>query len=202
MTQQTLLQPTVNQDEINKIAWKACDTFRGVVDPSDYKNYILVFLFLKYLSDVWKDKLEQFQQEYNGDEERVQRRMSRERFILPVGCDFDTIFAKRNQPTIGDIINIALEAIEEANKSKLEGVFRNVDFNSDPHLGQTKDRNARLKHLIEDFADPRLDLRPSRIGLSDVIGDTYQYLIERFASDAGKKGGEFYTPPQVSELLA
>jgi type I restriction enzyme M protein len=202
MTQQPLLQPTVNQDEINKIAWKACDTFRGVVDPSDYKNYILVFLFLKYLSDVWKDKLEQFHQEYNGDEERVQRRMSRERFILPVGCDFDTIFAKRNEPNIGELINIALEAIEDANKAKLEGVFRNIDFNSESNLGETKDRNARLKHLIEDFADARLDLRPSRISLSDVIGDTYQYLIERFASDAGKKGGEFYTPPQVSELLA
>jgi type I restriction enzyme M protein len=202
MTQQSLLQPEINQDEINKVAWKACDTFRGVVDPSDYKNYILVFLFLKYLSDVWKDKLEQYRQEFNGDEERVQRRMSRERFILPEGCDFDTIYAKRNEANIGEQINIALEKIEDANKAKLEGVFRNIDFNSESNLGETKDRNARLKHLIEDFADPRLNLRPSRIGKNDVIGDTYQFLIEKFASDAGKKGGEFYTPPQVSELLA
>ena len=192
----------ISQQEINDTAWKACDTFRGVIDPANYKNYILVFLFLKYLSDVWKDKLEQYHQEYNGDAERVQRRMSRERFIVPPSCDFDSIFAQRNEPNIGDIINIALEQIEETNKAKLEGVFRNIDFNSESNLGETKDRNTRLKHLIEDFADPRLDLRPSRIGLSDVIGDTYQYLIERFASDAGKKGGEFYTPPQVSELLA
>ncbi len=202
MSQRSLLEPGINQDEINKVAWKACDTFRGVVDPSDYKNYILVFLFLKYLSDVWKDRLDQYRQEYKGDEQRVRRRMSRERFVLPEGCDFDTIFAKRNEANIGEIINIALEKIEDENKSKLEGVFRNIDFNSESNLGETRDRNARLKHLIEDFADPRLDLRPSRIGKNDVIGDTYQFLIERFAGDAGKKGGEFFTPPQVSVLLA
>lgn len=202
MSQRSLLNPEINQDEINKVAWKACDTFRGVVDPSDYKNYILVFLFLKYLSDVWKDRLDQYRQEYKGDEQRVRRRMSRERFVLPEGCDFDTIFAKRNEANIGEIINIALEKIEDENKSKLEGVFRNIDFNSESNLGETRDRNSRLKHLIEDFADPRLDLRPSRIGKNDVIGDTYQFLIERFAGDAGKKGGEFFTPPQVSVLLA
>ncbi len=202
MSQHSIFQAEVNQNEINSIAWRAGDTFRGGVDPSDYKNYILVFLFIKYLSDAWKDKLEQYRQEYKGDEERVQRRMNRERFILPEGCDFDSIFSKRNESNIGEIINIALENIEEANKSKLEGVFRNIDFNSESNLGETKDRNARLKHLIEDFADPRLDLRPSRVGNNDVIGDTYQYLIERFAGDAGKKGGEFFTPPGVSTLLA
>lgn len=202
MIQHSLLQNEIDQSEINAVAWKACDTFRGVVDPSEYKNYILVFLFLKYLSDVWKDKLEQYRQEYKGDKGRVQRRMTRERFFLPEGCDFDTIYAKRSDGAIGEIINMALEKIEDANKSKLEGVFRNIDFNSESNLGEIKDRNKRLKHLIEDFADPRLDLRPSRVGNRDVIGDTYQYLLEHFAGDAGKKGGEFYTPPEVSTLLA
>lgn len=192
----------VNQSEINAVTWRACDTFRGVVDPAEYKNYILVFLFFKYLSDVWKDKREQYKREYDGDQERVQRRLSRERFILPEGCDFDTIFAKRNEANIGEIINIALDEIEEANKAKLEGVFRNIDFNSEANLGETKERNKRLKHLIEDFADPRLDLRPSRIGNQDIIGNTYEYLISRFASDAGKKGGEFYTPAEVAILMA
>ena len=73
----------VTQQEINQLAWKACDTFRGVVDPSEYKNYILVFLFLKYISDVWKDKQEQYEKKYDGDTERVKRAMSRERFIIP-----------------------------------------------------------------------------------------------------------------------
>jgi type I restriction enzyme M protein len=202
MTQPPLLPLAVNQDEINAVVWKACDTFRGVVDPSEYKNYILVFLFLKYLSDVWKDRREQYAREFGGDEERIRRRLGRERFILPDGCDFDTIYAKRNEPNIGELINIALEHIEDANKAKLEGVFRNIDFNSEGNLGQTKDRNRRLKHLIEDFADVRLDLRPSRIGDQDVIGNAYEYLIANFASDAGKKAGEFYTPAEVSILLA
>ncbi|MBI5416683.1 type I restriction-modification system subunit M [Candidatus Poribacteria bacterium] len=191
-----------NQDEINAVAWKACDTFRGVVDPSEYKNYILVFLFLKYLSDMWKDKKDQYQKEYGNDPVRIKRKMERERFILPENCDFDHIYNKRDASNIGEIINLALEGIEEANKAKLEGVFRNIDFNSESNLGQTTDRNKRLKHLIEDFADQRMDLRSSRIGTLDVIGNTYEYLIARFASDAGKKGGEFYTPSEVAILLA
>src|SRR5215470_140137 len=202
MSQPQLIQPEINQAEINAVAWKACDTFRGVVDPSEYKNYILVLLFFKYISDVWKDRVEQYHLEYKGDEERIRRRLGRERFIMPEGSDFETVYRRRHEPNIGEIIDAALSSIEEANKAKLEGVFRNISFNSETHLGETKDRNRRLKRLIEDFADPRLDLRPSRVGNRDVIGGAYQYLIERFASDAGKKGGEFYTPPEVSTLLA
>jgi type I restriction enzyme M protein len=89
MIQHSLLQNEINQAEINAVAWKACDTFRGVVDPSEYKNYILVFLFLKYLSDVWKDRLEQYRQEYNGDEGRVQRRMTRERCSTSITFSID-----------------------------------------------------------------------------------------------------------------
>src|SRR5262249_27238640 len=202
MSQQLLIQPEINQSEINAVAWRACDTFRGIVDPENYKNYILVFLFLKYLSDVWKDKQEQYRLEYKGDEARVKRRMDRERFILPDGCDFDTIYSKRNEPSIGEIINNIMERVEEANKVKLEGVLNRTDFNSETILGETRDRNRRLKNLIEDFADPRLDMRPSRLSNQDVIGNTYQYLIELFASSAGKKGGEFFTPPEISALLA
>lgn len=192
----------VNQDEINAVVWKACDTFRGVVDPSEYKNYILVMLFVRFLSDVWKDHYEQYFAEYGDDPTRIERKMSRERFVLPKDCTFEFIYSKRNESNIGEIINIVLENIEEANRAKLEGVFRNINFNSESSLGQTKDRNKRLKNLIEDFADPRIDLRPSRIGNQDIIGSVYEYLIARFASDAGKKGGEFYTPSEVATLLA
>jgi len=192
----------VNQSEINDIAWKACDTFRGVVDPSDYKNYILVMLFWKFISDLWRDRRDQYLKEYDGDETRVTRRLARERFKLPDGCDFLTVYAKRNDPKIGEIMDVALDTIEEENKAKLEGVFREVSFNNESKLGQTKDRNARLKHLLEDFNDEKLDLRPSVIGDEDVIGNVYEYLLERFASGAGKKAGEFYTPGQVSRLLA
>ncbi len=191
-----------NQDEINGIVWKACDTFRGAVDPSEYKNYILTMLFLKYLSDLWKDRKEEYAKKYKGDKERIRRALNRERFVLPDECDFDFLYSKRDAANIGELINIALENIEDANKAKLENVFRNIDFNSEPALGQTKERNRRLKHLLEDFADERLDLRPSRVGHRDVIGDVYEYLIGQFAAGAGKKAGEFYTPPEVSTLLA
>jgi len=192
----------VNQDEINAIAWRACDTFRGAVDPSEYKNYILVMLFLKYMSDQWKDKREEYEKKYSGDKQRIERALSRERFIVPTHCDFDYLYSKRETANIGELINIALDKIEDANKAKLENVFRGIDFNSESNLGETKERNRRLKSLLEDFANPKLDLRPSRIGNSDVIGDVYEYLIGHFASDAGKKGGEFYTPGEVATLLA
>ncbi len=149
----------ISQDEINGIVWKACDTFRGAVDPSEYKNYILTMLFLKYLTDLWKDKKREYEERYKGDTERVKRALSRERFMLPDECDFDYLYSKRDAPNIGELINIALEKIEDANKAKLENVFRNIDFNSEPALGQTKERNRRLKHLLDDFNDPRLDLR-------------------------------------------
>ena len=192
----------INQDEINAILWKACDTFRGTIDPSEYKNYILVMLFLKYISDVWAEHYAELRKQYGDDDRRIRRQLQYERFVLPENCDYYTLYSQRNEANVGELINIALEAIEEANKEKLEGVFRNIDFNSEAALGRTRQRNERLKHLLEDFHDPRLDMRPSRIGDADVIGDAYEYLIDRFASDAGKKAGEFYTPAGVSLLLA
>lgn len=191
-----------DQKTINDAVWRACDTFRGTIDATMYKDYILVMLFVKYLSDLHKEKAGEYRKRYNGDESRVARAMARERFSLPEECDFEHLYAQRKQPNIGERINKALAKIEDENKAKLEGVFRNIDFNSEANLGETKERNARLAHLLEDFNDPRLDLRPSKVGHRDVIGDVYEFLIGNFASDAGKKGGEFYTPAEVSRLLA
>ncbi|HUN10456.1 MAG TPA: type I restriction-modification system subunit M [Aggregatilineales bacterium] len=192
----------INQDEINAILWRACDTFRGTIDPSEYKNYILVMLFVKYISDVWSDHREALIAQYEGDVGRAERSLQYERFILPKGADFATLYDQRNAPNLGEIINKALEAIENANKAKLNGVFRNIDFNSEANLGQTAQRNERLRNLLADFKNEKLDLRPSRVGDLDIIGNAYEYLIGRFASGAGKKAGEFYTPPEVSALLA
>ena len=198
----TTKSETVSQSEINGILWKACDTFRGAVDPSEYKNYILVMLFVKYISDVWQDHYDKVKAEFGENEERILRRLKRERFVLPPTCTFQALYDQRNAINVGEVINTALDAIEDSNKEKLEGVFRNIDFNSEASLGQTKERNNRLKSLLEDFSDPKLDLRPSRVGTMDVIGNAYEYLIGKFAANAGKKAGEFYTPPEVSELLA
>ena len=188
------------KEKINSILWKACDTFRGKIDSAIYKDYILVMLFVKYLSDTYKEHLAEYSEKYTGNKERVIRALSRDRFTLDEKSAFDYLYAKRNEINVGDIINKALERIEEENKSKLRGVFRNIDFNSEVILGRTKEKNAMLKHLLEDFNE--LDLRPSKIGDADIIGDSYEYMIKMFASDAGKKGGEFFTPPEVSELIA
>ena len=114
--------------------------------------------------------------------------------------DLDYLYSERNNPEIGEIINKALEKIENENAGKLRGVFRNIDFNSEAILGKTAERNAMLRSLLEDF--DQLSLRPSQLGNEDIVGNAYQYMIGLFASDAGKKGGEFYTPAEVSELLA
>lgn len=190
------------QQEINTILFRACDTFRGVIDPGQYKDYILVMLFLKYLTDLRDDKREEYRTKYQGDEQRVERAMARERFVLPKDSDFQHLKSKRDATNLGEEINLVLERIEDANKQKLDGVFRNIDFNSEANLGQTKERNARLRHLVDDFSNPKLDLRPSRLGVRDVIGDAYEYLIGSFAADSGKKGGEFYTPGEVAQVLA
>lgn len=192
----------ISQEEINDTLWRACDTFRGALDPSQYKDYLLVMLFLKYVSDVWADKREDFARKYKNDPVRVERALSRERFVVPPESEFSYLHGRRDAGNVGELINIALEKIEDANRGKLENVFRNIDFNSEPALGETKDRNRRLRNLLDDFAKNELDMRPSRIGHMDVIGNAYEYLIGRFASDAGKKGGEFYTPPEVATLLA
>jgi type I restriction enzyme M protein len=194
------LDNNTTQTQINQTLWEACDTFRGKIDSSIYKDYILVMLFLKYLSDSNKERLEEYSERYNGNEIRIQRAMSRERFIVSEESTFDHLYSKRNAPEVGAEINKALEKLEEDNPAKLRNIFRNIDFNSEAVLGQTRDRNAMLRTLLEDFA--KLDLRPSRLNGEDIIGNSYQFMIERFASDAGKKGGEFFTPSMVSELLA
>lgn len=190
------------QQQINNALWSACDTFRGAFDSSEYKNYILVFMFLKYLSDVWQDHYDKYQEQYGDDDELIRRKLKRERFVLPENCSFDYIHEKRNDADIGGIIDKILAKIEEQNLEKLNGVFRNISFNSEK-LGQTKDRNRRLVNLINDFAKPELDFRPSLWDdKQDVLGEAYMFLLEKFASGAGKKGGEFFTPKEVSQLLA
>ena len=191
-----------SQETINGIVWKACDTFRGKMDSSQYKDYVLTMLFVKYLSDFYREKLEDLKAKHGDNQDRIQKSLSREKFKLDEKCTFEYLLKHKESESLGEEINKILERIEEDNKEKLEGVFRNVDFNSETMLGRTKERNKILKHLLEDFSDSRLDLRPSMLSGNDVIGDSYEYLISHFAGDAGKKGGEFFTPSAVSTLLA
>lgn len=194
------MEKKLTQAEINNIVWKACDSFRGVLSSGQYKDYILTMLFVKYVSDVWKDKKAFYTERYKGDRTRIERALANERFKLPENATFDYLFENRNDVQLGDLIDRVLEQIEDSNRLKLAGVFRNITFNSESNLGQTKDRNRRLKNLLVDFSE--MDLQPSHLEGNDVIGDAYEYLISMFAGDEGKKSGEFYTPSEVSTLLA
>ena len=190
------------QEVINGIVWKACDTFRTTMDSSQYKDYILTMLFVKYLSDFYKEKLQDLKAKYDNNEERIQKSLKREKFRLDEKCTFEYILQHKEAENLGEVIDKVLERIEDDNKEKLDGVFREISFNSEAIFGKTKEKNKILKNLLEDFNDPRLDLRPSMLEGNDVIGDSYEYLIAHFASDAGKKGGEFFTPSAVSTLLS
>lgn len=191
----------IDQDDVNRAVWSACDTFRGTISSEIYKDYVLTMLFLKYLSDVWQDKYETYQKEFPGDGKMIEAMLQTERFILPAGASFYDLYAVRFTPGNGERIDKALHAIEEANIAKLDRVFQDISFNS-TKLGEESQKNDLLRHLLEDFNRPELNLQPSRVGQLDIIGNAYEFLIKMFASDAGKKAGEYYTPPEVSQLMA
>ncbi|MBI3230711.1 MAG: SAM-dependent DNA methyltransferase [Burkholderiales bacterium] len=181
----------IDQDVINRTIWEACDTFRGTVDASIYKNYVLTMLFLKYISDVWIDH----HANNLGPIAHLQI------FALPDAANFYTLYEQRQHSGNGARLDRALKLIEQHNRDTLQGVFEGISFNitglKDPHK-----QDSLLRHLLEDFAKPALDLRPSQVGIVDVIGNAYEFLIKNFASDSGKKAGEFYTPAEISHLIA
>lgn len=194
------MQKKTTKETVENIVWKACDTFRGSIDSSLYKDYILSMLFVKYLSDFAKEKIKELESKYSGD--KLKRRLERMNYKISKDASFEYLLKKKEAPNIGEIINTALRKIEKDNPQKFDGIFNNIDFNDSNKFGETKTRNAILKHLLEDFSDSELDLSPSALQNNDVMGDAYEYLISNFASDAGKKGGEFFTPPEVSTLIA
>ncbi|MCL6695013.1 type I restriction-modification system subunit M [Acinetobacter baumannii] len=195
----------INQDTVNKALWSACDVFRGTVSADTYKDYILTMLFLKYISDVWQDHYDNYKNEYGDEPELIDEMMKNERFVLPRESNFYTLHERRFEPGNGERIDMALHALEEANGTKLKdvgkSVFQDISFNTDK-LGEEKQKNTILKDLLEVFFVPELNLKPSRVGSLDVIGNGYEFLIKNFAASGGQKAGEFYTPPEVSDLIA
>ena len=195
----------INQDTVNKALWSACDVFRGTISADTYKDFILTMLFLKYISDVWQDHYDNYKKEHGDEPELIEELMKSERFVLPRESSFYRLYERRHEPGNGERIDMALHALEEANGTKLKdagkSVFQDISFNTDK-LGEEKQKNTILKDLLEVFASKDLDLKPSRIGSLDVIGNGYEFLIKNFAASGGQKAGEFYTPPEVSDLIA
>lgn len=187
--------PALTQDELNKLLWSAADSARGIVDGGVFKDYILAFLFYKYISDIKKAEIEKLKARYGDDKDRIALKLKNARFILPDGTSFYDIYERQNADNIGETLNIALRKIEEAN-DELRDIFT-VDFNNQSILGQTAQRNKMIRDMLNDFN--KVDL--SQVN-GDLLGNAYMYLIERFGSDAGKKAGEFYTPKAVASLLA
>lgn len=190
-----MTQP-ITQSELNKVLWAAADSSRTSVDAGVYKDYALTMLFYKYLSDKSKAEHDKLKERFGDDEARIAAKMSTSRFYLPPETSFDSIYTRKEEDNIGELVNVALRKIEDHNKAKLGGVF-NVDFNSESVLGKVAQRNKMLRHLIEDFY--KIDL--SNIS-EDIIGESYMFLIEKFGGDAGKKAGEFFTVRSVAQLVA
>lgn len=191
----------INQEDINKAVWSACDTFRGVISADTYKDFVLTMLFLKYISDVYRDEYSKLVEQHGDNPDLIHAMMSKQRFVLPEGTSFWYLYEQRHQAGNGQRIDQALHAIQEANGSKLKNVFQDITFNTDK-LGQEKQKNDLLRHLLEDFGKDILNLSSERVGTLDVIGNAYEYLIKHFAASSGQTAGEFYTPPEVSDLLA
>ena len=187
--------------DIESALMRGADSLRDTIDAANYK---LPLMFVKYLSDTYREKVEELEKTYEGI--RLERQKRYLPFTVAEDCSFTTLYEQRFSDNIGQIINTALRQIENDNNQQLAGVLNTTDYNSENALGTREHKNAILRELLEDLYP--LDLRPSQIEVkddevpADVIGDAYEYMIGQFASMAGKKAGSFYTPAAVSEIMA
>jgi type I restriction enzyme M protein len=172
----------VKKSELYSSLWKSCDELRGGMDASQYKDYVLVLLFVKYVSD-----------KYASQEHPL--------IEVPAGSSFTDMVALIGDKEIGDKINKQIIApIAEANK--LKGVIDVADFNDEDKLGKGKEMQDKLSNLVSIFNNPALDFRKNRSEDDDLLGDAYEYLMRHFATESGKSKGQFYTPAEVSRVIA
>ncbi|MHA2022093.1 MAG: type I restriction-modification system subunit M, partial [Candidatus Thorarchaeota archaeon] len=181
----------LTQQELESHLWESANILRGSIDAADYTNYIFGLLFLKRLSDVFVEEAERIEKE-TGNKELAWEDPDEHQFFVPKRARWSEL--RKIAHDLGDAINKANEALEEANPQKLEGVLANINFNDKERLP-----DATLLKLLDHFS--RFRLRNEDLSEPDLLGRAYEYLIAQFADDAGKKGGEFYTPRKVVELI-
>ena len=186
---------TLSVAQLEQYLWSAADILRGSIDSSDYKTYIFGLLFLKRLSDRFEEEAEKLIAE--GVSETVAWTDPDEhQFFVPNRARWGAI--QKTATNIGEALNKACAALEEQN-SALEGVLAGIDYNDERKLGDARNRDTVLARLVQHFS--QVSLRNDRLAEPDLLGRAYEYLIEQFADDAGKKGGEFYTPRMVVKLI-
>lgn len=169
----------VKKSELYSTLWASCDELRGGMEPSQYKDYVLTMLFIRYVTDKAKfDK----------------------NIKIPQGSGFYDLVALKGKSDIGEKMNTAIRALAKAND--LEGVFDNTDFNDDGKLGKGKDLVETLSKLIGIFENPNLNFANNRADGDDILGDAYEYLMMKFSIESGKSKGQFYTPAEVSRIMA
>jgi type I restriction enzyme M protein len=178
-------------DRLERYLWSAADILRGSIDSSDYKNFIFGLLFLKRLSDRFDEECEALVRDGSDPDDPDEHE-----FFVPKRARWAEL--QRVATNLGEALNKACEALEEKNAS-LEKVLAGIDFNDERKLGDAKQRDTVLARLVQHFS--RLNLRNASLSEPDMLGRAYEYLIEKFADDAGKKGGEFYTPRNVVRLI-
>ncbi|MBN8465937.1 N-6 DNA methylase [Corallococcus exiguus] len=182
-------------DQLERYLWSAADILRGSIDSSDYKNYIFGLLFLKRISDVFEEEAEKLLSKGEPPEIAWEDR-DYHQFFVPKKARWPEI--QKVASNIGEALNKASSALEDENAG-LDGILAGIDFNDERKLGDGKSRDTVLSKLVQHFA--KLNLRNAHLAEPDMLGRAYEYLIEKFADDAGKKGGEFYTPKKVVELI-
>ena len=191
---------TLTRQELETTLWQAADILRGQIDAADYKNYIFSILFLKRLSDRFEEEVENAVKQGVGSEIALKDPDEHE-FFVPESARWTALTGAGMN--LGEALNIAGHAVEEANP-KLDGVLTGANWNDESKLGSPANREKIIRSLLNHFS--ALDLRDENLheegtGPGNVLGDAYEYLINRFADDAGKKGGEFYTPRSVVRLI-
>lgn len=171
----------IKKSQLYSALWEGCNKLRGGMDASQYKDYVLVVLFVKYISDKAKKDTEML-------------------IDVPEGCTFDDMVALKGKTNIGEEMNKILAKLAEAND--LTGVITNADFADENKLGKGKDLVNTVSDLIGVFQREELDFSNNRAADDDLIGDAYEYLMKNFASESGKSKGQFYTPAEVSRVMA
>jgi len=172
----------LKKSDLYSSLWQSCDELRGGMDASQYKDYVLVLLFIKYISDKYAD-------------------MPFAPIVIPEGSSFKDMLDLKGKPDIGDQINKKIIApLAAANSQLSPSDF--PDFNEPSKLGDGKERVDRLTNLIAIFESPALDFSKNRADGDDILGDAYEYLMRNFATESGKSKGQFYTPSEVSRVIA